>query len=349
MHKKPATQSPRRLLWLLPLALLLCGCERETAEAPAAVAESPAPPAAADSGGGQEAGSKTDTSFSDLSLEEGQYILEVSAGNIGLHANWASRLAILDDLARRGDFALEYEDDFDVMVQVNRRLTGVPELLAVLLDDVAYAAEYRAEAGSDGVRLARVTIGTGGGQARQAAESLAPEPVPELAAVFPEPAADIYLGADPALADLAARLQFGTVIEQIEAVQELDLDPAGLNAAYQLYTQTPSPQVRIAVLEAIEAEDSYLARSMIVMSLQSYDPAEAIYALSIVDALNDYSLARQVEAMQYHPDAEVRELAVEVLESITADFADRGDGFTTPGFSGSAPGGRIERGIDGER
>ena len=146
----------------------------------------------------------------------------------------------------------------------------------------------------------------------------------DLASVFPDPTRDIFLGSDPEDADLVARLQAGSIDDQIAAVSELTIDPAGLNAAYRVYTQTASPAVRMAVLDLIEGEDNYLARSMIVMSLQSLDPAEVIHALSIVDAQDDFSLAPQLEALQGHHDAGVRESAREVLQSITSDYDETG-------------------------
>ena len=75
------------------------------------------------------------------------------------------------------------------------------------------------------------------------------------------------------------------------------------------------------MLELIESEDIYLAKSMIVVSLQSLDPEEVEYALSIVDSQNDFSLMPQIEQLsQNHYDPGVRQLAREVLESIAAEY-----------------------------
>ena len=80
----------------------------------------------------------------------------------------------------------------------------------------------------------------------------------------------------------------------------------------------------------IEGEDNYLARLMTLLSLQSTDPAEATRALSIVDTLDDFSLAPQVSALLNHHDPGVQALAREVLESITSDFDSAAESGTLP-------------------
>ena len=335
------------LAFLAPV--LLSGCDREMDQTPASDS--------IPTQGGQNIATEKDAVHNpapdpsnivvDEDLEPGQYLLDLSTGRVSLRSNRASRLAILDDLAWRAEFELEYGDVADRPVFVSETRISLAELLQVLLDDVDYTANYAARTDDTEFRLTRLIVGPAGKPAGSVGEGRPAEPAPEFSNVFPQPAAEIDLGSEPENMDLATRLQYGTIEDQIAALEELDLGPAGLNAAYQVYTQTSSAQVRVAVLEAIEAEDSYLARSMIVLSLQSFDPAEALYALSIVDAQDDYSLAPQVAAMQYHPDAGVRALAAEVLESITADYAETDD--TVPLNFGSQIPNHIGRDIAADR
>ena len=197
---------------------------------------------------------------------------------------------------------------------------GMAELLEALLEDVNYLTEYNAQAGDNGFRIARLTVGSPPVKDKVSSGNNGTQLPIELIGLVPEFIDEIYLGPDPDDQDLASRLQFGSIEDQIDAVSELNLDPGGLSAAYQVYTHASSPEVRIAVLELIESENNYMARLMTIMSLQSVDAAEAMVALSIVDSQDDFSLAPQVEALYNHHDAEVSEYAKEVLESITSAY-----------------------------
>ena len=88
-----------------------------------------------------------------------------------------------------------------------------------------------------------------------------------------------------------------------------------------VYSRAYSPEVRVAVLELVEAEDNFLARSIFAQSLQSTDAAKVLVALSIGEVLDDFSLAPQVEALYDHHNPEVREQAQQVLVSLTTDYA----------------------------
>ena len=256
--------------------------------------------------------------YADSELQTGQYRLLISDGKVSLVSAHASRITILEDLARIIGFHLSYTNESDKFVVLEQSGVSMAGLLESLLDGVDYVAEYKAKAGDNGFTLSRLQVGRKTVQGESFSENLNSTPSIDVALLIPEFDEAIDLGADAQNEDLAARLQFGTVAEKIAAVGELTLDAEGLNAAYQVYIHATSPAVRVAVLELIEAEDNYLARLMPLLSLQSGDSAEAMYALSIVETLDDYSLAPQVAAVFHHHDPAVREFAREVLESITS-------------------------------
>ncbi|RLA08091.1 MAG: hypothetical protein DRQ59_14060 [Gammaproteobacteria bacterium] len=339
MHTKKLEKS---FIWPVfasfALAFLL-GCEEAPSGKPGNVAE-----VDVEKISGDESSQEIQQSTVVDGLETGQYLLQISAGKISLNSAGSSRIAILEDLAQRTGFELSYTGDSDELVLLNQPEGGMAELLEALLEGVSYQAEYTAEAGDNGFRLSRLNIGSPPMEYDSTGGDIYTQPTIDLAVVFPESTGEIFLGPDPDDADLATRLQFGSIEDKADAVSELTIDAAGLNAAYQVYTQTTSPEVRIAVLELIESEDNYLARSMIVLSLQSLDPEEAMVALSIVESLDDFSLVAQVEVLYSHHDAGVRELAMEVLESITSGFGKPDNVGATTVFSAPRDSSRIEGG-----
>jgi len=269
------------------------------------------------------------------SLQTGDYALQVGHGEISLVSAWSSRIAILRDLARQIGFELSDSGlpDDQVLVEQSRR--GIEEVLPALLAGVDYQVEYNAQADANGFRIARLRLGQPSGARQPAAGGTKIEASEDPAAGFAQPDTAIFLGDDPEQMDLAARLEFGTDQMKIDAIAELDIDPAGLNAAYQVYSRTLSAKVRMAVLELVEGEDNFLARSMIVSSLQSTDPDEALYALSIVESLDDFSLAPRVQALSSHHDAAVRARAREVLQALTSDFETDDDATEPPNLPGT--------------
>lgn len=259
------------------------------------------------------------------SPEPGSFVIQLADGRVSLKSVDANRLDILEELARKVGFEFEYDAGLEAPVDIELEQAGIADVLETLLDDKRYRVEYSAEPRDNGFRIARLQVGAALTQGRGSDPFEDARPTFDLAAVFPDPGGEIYLGSDAESENLAARLQSAGVEDQIEAIGELTIDPVGMRAAYQIFSQTTVPRVRIAVLELIEGEEDYLSRSMIVMSLQSQDPAEAMYALQIVDSQEDFSLAARVSALQSHHDAEVRQLAAEVLESITSEYAEEDD------------------------
>jgi hypothetical protein len=301
--------------------ILLLGCEQQPSQKPGA--DTGNPQGTQDTAATKELEQQpaTQTPVALKSLQTGDYSLQLGYGDMSLVSAWSSRIAILEDMARQIGFELIYSAVSDDQVLVNQSQGKLAEILQAVLAGVEYQVEYNAHVDANGFRIARLYVGSLPGKRPSADGETEIQASEDPEITFPQTDAQIFLGDDPEEVDLASRLEFGTVETQTAAVAELDIDPVGLNAAYQLYNRTHSPRVRIAVLELIEAEDNFLARSMIARSLQSTDPDEALYALAIVESLDDFSLAPRVQSLAAHHDAEVRQRAREVLQSITSDFA----------------------------
>lgn len=319
------------------LLVLFAGCEDRSAPPP--------PTALADTENLQQEVPQTEapelnTGSSSGNLEPGAYSLQVHYGAISLFSTWASRITILEDMARQIGFELYHSAGSDDTVLVNLSMGSEAQVLQTLLAGVQYRAEYNAFVDGGGFRISRLYLGSAVSQREPVADAPGAPAGESLTPLIAGSDAKIHLGDDPDEMDLAARLEFGTTADQVTAISELSVDPAGLNAAYQVYSRTHSPEVRIAVLELIESEDSFLARTLVVQSLQSADPFEAVYALDIVESLDDFSLAPQVKSLSNHYDSEVRARATEVLESITADFNEDDDDRATPDYPSINPGKR---------
>jgi hypothetical protein len=322
MRAGTAPGSNRSLPILAALALILLpGCEQQPPQKPGAnTGQRQAIQAAAETRElAQPQTAQPGVAFE--SLQTGDYSLQIDHGEISLVSAWASRIAILQDLSRKIGFELYDSAARDDQVLVNRSRSGIEDILGSLLAGVEYQVEYNAQADANGFRIARLYLGQLSGARPSADGETEIQAREDPASAISQTDAPIYLGDDLEQMDLAARLEFGTDKMKIDAIAELDIDPAGLNAAYQVYSRSRSAKVRMAVLELVEAEDNFLARSMVADSLQSTDPEEALYALSIVESLDDFSLAPRVQSLSAHHDAEVRKRAREVLQSLTSDFS----------------------------
>lgn len=257
-------------------------------------------------------------------LEPGQYVLQLGQGLVTLRASEASRQTILADMAGQIGFELRNPQGLDALVSVEVEDGSIYQLLDGLMDGVAYSPRFGDRLRDNGFRLTGITVGEGSALLEAVgAEETASEPSIALAASgIPMPPAkgEIYFGSEPDEVELAQRLQFGPAEERAIAVSELMMDPTGFNAAYLTFLRDPDPEVRLAVLELIEAEENFVAKQMIVASLSDTSRDIVMYALEIVDSLGDFSLVPQVEALFNHYDPEVREYAREVRESLTAGY-----------------------------
>ncbi|MGI9318370.1 MAG: hypothetical protein ACR2QW_13660 [bacterium] len=250
--------------------------------------------------------------------EAGSYTLKVGDGTITLVAKEASRQAIVKDIASQIGMEVLSNGSVDVLVSSDLDSVSMSTLLNNLFSDTAYFAGYGKKLNNKGFRINNLTIGSSVASVASADTQIDTSSAIEL----PQSSGEIFLGSDPDEVDLTQRLQFGSPEDRAIAVSELMMDPAGFNAAYQIFERDNSPEVRLAVLELIESEDYFLARQMVVASLQDPNKEIILYALGIVDSLSDFSLVPQVELLMSHYDSEVAEYAKEVRESLTSGYFD---------------------------
>ena len=258
------------------------------------------------------------------SVASGQYQLQIGQGVVSIRAIEASRQVILGDMASQLGFELRNPRGLDALVTVDLENSPVNSALRSLLAGVSFSARYRENADEQGFRIAGVTVGEEAALlSAVGAQQTASEPSIALAASgipMPPIKGEIYFGSEPDEVELAQRLQFGSTEDRAIAVSELMMDPTGFNAAYLTYLRDPDPEVRLAVLELVEAEENFVAKQMVVASLSDTNKDIVMYALEIVDALGDFSLVPQIESLFNHYDPEVREYAREVRESLTAGY-----------------------------
>lgn len=264
----------------------------------------------------------TDSSSEKVLNPAGTYSLQVGQGTLTLNAKEASRIAIVEDLATQLDIELIKSGDIDSLVSADLESVSMVELLDNLFRDIPFVAGYAKSANSSGFRIKHLMLGSSslgvtdssGGQGASIGLS--------SAVGLPQASGELFIGSEPEEVELAQRLQFGSAEDRAIAVSELMMDPAGFDAAYQIFSRDDSPEVRLAVLELIESEDYFVARQMVVASLLDPNKDIVLYALGIVDSLGDFSLVPQVEALMSHSDPEVAVYAQEVRESLTAGYYD---------------------------
>ncbi len=323
----------RSLITGLAAGLLLAGCDQgqDTPQqvevldtSTSATASAPEAPAPAPAAGAPATDTGASTAAAPVAVGSGQYTLKVGDGVITLEAVEASRQAILGDMAAQIGFDMRNPQGRDVLVTVELDGSTMHEALDSLMEGAAYSARWRDRPGEQGFRIAGITVGEETALlSALGAEETASEPSIAMAAggiPLPPAKGEIYFGSEPDEVELAQRLQFGPPEERAIAVSELMMDPTGFNAAYLTFLRDPDPEVRLAVLELIEAEDNFVAKQMVVASLSDTSRDIVMYALEIVDSLGDFSLVPQVEALYNHYDPEVREYAREVRESLTAGY-----------------------------
>ena len=251
----------------------------------------------------------------------GSYALSMGKGTVSLSATSASRMAILEDISTQAGIKLISTSDVEAPITTELESVSMDRLLDNLLSDVPYMAGYGKTDTAENFRIKSLLVGAHSENLSNARSQISGSEI-SAATDLPQASGDIFLGSDPEEVDLAQRLQYGAPDDRAIAVSELMMDPAGFNAAYQLFSRDDSPEVRLAVLELVESEDYYLARQMVVASLQDPSKDIVLYALGIVDSLGDFSLVPQVEALMNHYDSEVAEYAKEVRESLTSGYFD---------------------------
>jgi len=252
-------------------------------------------------------------------VKEGQYLLETDVGKVMLRAVKASRFAIIEDLAKRTGFELIVGAVPDRLVSVEVEGVTQGSALESILQDTAFQASYRPGPGVNGYRLARVTVGEQAVAADGSQQSSASASRP---VVYEPEDTPVFLGSEPEDIELVQRLLGGSEEERVDAVNELVLDPAGLNAAYQVYRNDSSAEVRLAIVEVMEGEETFAARQLMIEALDDPSPEVALYALGVVDSNSDFSLLPKVRNLMQHPDPEVAEYAREIEESIRLSYED---------------------------
>jgi len=252
----------------------------------------------------------------------GTYSLQVGQGTLTLNSKEASRIAIIEDLASQLSIELVNRGDMDSLVSTDLESVTVIELLDNLFSNIPYVAGYAKSVDNRGFRIKHLILGSSSlGTTASSGEQGSNNDL-SSAVGLPQANGELFLGSEPEEVELAQRLQFGSAEDRAIAVSELMMDPVGFDAAYQIFSRDDSPEVRMAVLELIESEDYFVARQMVVVSLQDSNKDIVLYALGIVDSLGDFSLVPQVEALMSHSDPEVAAYAQEVREALTEGYFD---------------------------
>ena len=98
-------------------------------------------------------------------------------------------------------------------------------------------------------------------------------------------------------------------------IQEIDLNLTGLNTLEELYTSSPSAEVRREVVNTLADSDGFSSRKVILGALSDGSDDVVLAALEVIDIWQDPSVVPFVEPLTRRTDnVEISELAKEIVE-----------------------------------
>ncbi|MBM4335460.1 MAG: HEAT repeat domain-containing protein [Deltaproteobacteria bacterium] len=268
------------------LALLLAlACERAERKGPDEAVTQPSAPTASEA------------------LGPGEARVDVDEGGVTIECQAAARGLLLEKLAREGRF--ELVGDLDAR-PLTLELRGQPieTVIAALLEDLPYRAQWRFDAKTDRHELARLEVGeirAAGATAAATGESAAEKAKRrELADTLRQQIRERReqdRGSEEQKAELAARREErarsqADLLEQlrssnpemrIEAIEGLDPEGPALAALLEVLRSDPDARVREKAAEQGGEADGFLACAGLLDALGDREPAVVLRALASLE------------------------------------------------------------------
>ena len=272
-----------RGLALVVALLLTLACERAERKGPDEAVTQPSAPTASEA------------------LGPGEARVDVDESGVTIECQAAARGLLLEKLARAGRF--ELVGDLDAR-PLTLELRGQPieTVIAALLEDLPYRAQWRYDAKSDRHELARLEVGEIRAAAAAAAGESAAEKAKrrELADTLRQQIRERReqdRGSEEQKAELAARREErarsqADLLEQlrssnpemrIEAIEGLDPEGPALAARLEVLRSDPDARVREKAAEQGGEADGFLACAGLLDALGDREPAVVLRALASLE------------------------------------------------------------------
>lgn len=293
-------------------ALGLVGCKPAEKAKPAASAPAAAPPAAREASG------------------PGESFVEVRDGLVTVECQSAPRGLVVEKLAREADF--EIFGDLDARpLSLDLRAQPIEVVLAALLEDLPYSAEWRFDATADRHALARLQLGEPPGEAARAPVTPEQKKRHELAERVRARMREVRekRGSEEQKAELAARREErarseADLLEQarssnpdmrMEAVAGLDPEGEALVSLMDILKNDPDARVREKAAEQAGEANGFIACAGLIDALADPEPAVVLRTLDSLEFACDETVAPIVRARCGQSENQaVRERCAEAIE-----------------------------------
>jgi hypothetical protein len=249
--------------------------------------------------------------------EPGQFTIDLTPGNVSIRANQVHELDILESIAAEANFDLLAGDVAWQTVTVDIREDNLHAALAALLNAHPYQIVYTPDKTSRQEVLSEVVISeplppvTTAGPGKTAMEDAAASgeeegQEEEEESELPDPETQAQL---QALQNESA---------EIRAAAAGDIEPTGdaLNTLTDLIVSDPSPEVRIAISQALEFSEDPLAIEALVACLKDGNVAVVLECIKALEYIGDSSTAVRLQPLLEHHDVEVRDSAAQAIENL---------------------------------
>lgn len=250
--------------------------------------------------------------------EPGKFTIDLTPGNVSIRANQVLELDILERIAAEANFDLLTGDVAWQTVTVDIREDNLHTALTVLLNAHTYQIVYtpdettRQEVLSEVVisePLPPVTTANPGKTARKNGAPAGEADEPEEESELPDPETQAQLQA----------LQNESADIRAAAVEDIEPTGEALNTLTDLIVSDPSPEVRIAISQALEFSEDPLAIEALVACLKDENVAVVLECITALEYIGDSSTAARLQPLLQHYDVEVRNTAAQAIENLRQD------------------------------
>ncbi len=252
--------------------------------------------------------------------EPGRLTIDLTPGNVSIRANQVLELDILERIAAEANFDLLTGDVAWQTVTVDIREDNLHTALTVLLNAHTYQIVYTPDETTRQEVLSEVVISeplpplTTANPGKTARKDGAPSGEQE----WQEEKEESELPDPETQAQLQA-LQNESADIRAAAVEDIEPTGEALNTLTDLIVSDPSPEVRIAISQALEFSEDPLAIEALVACLKDENVAVVLECITALEYIGDSSTAARLQPLLQHYDVEVRNTAAQAIENLRQD------------------------------
>ena len=238
----------------------------------------------------------------DRLLIEGEFNVNYSNGNFSVTAIKANFNQVLESIAWELNATYRSDKSDDEVVTVNIQDAGIFEVLTILLQNTYYDFGFYPISVESEEPIRQLIVGNEVSFFRDT-------PKKNLSSTEPNDPQQTWAKYDNDTEPFSSSeydwLKTSDADSRIGFIENLDIEKSGYELIQAVVVDDPDPLVRLAALDALDGEDTFIARKILLSLLEDNNPDIVVSALEKIVEWQDVSIMSFLEPLRNRPESQI--------------------------------------------